>query len=300
MVTSFRSMVVTLRNRATKATHSIGVKPPIILSGLLLFGILSSPAFPHFQLLYTPDAALNESRALPLALVFSHPFNNGYTMNMGKPESFYVINQRGTDAEPRETDLLQYLEPVMWSGVDSEAAAYVAHPPRSVTRSLGDYTFVLHPSPYYEEEEDKYIQQITKTVINVGGIPGSWDKPLGLPVEIMPLDKPYANWVGGVFRAVVLADGQPVPHAEIEVEYLNHEPQIEQQRFDPEGKVTPPQGSFITLSIKANAQGEVTIGLPKEGWWGICALDLDDGLKHNDKDLSLDAVLWIKATDMTN
>ena len=87
---------------------------------------------------------------------------------------------------------------------------------------------------------------------------------------------------------------------EVEGEYLTHDPTNDQFRFDPEGKVTPPQGSFITLSIRANAQGEVTIGLPKAGWWGICALDLDDGLEHNDKDLSLDAVLWVKATDMTN
>ena len=297
---SFRSMVVTLRNRATKAMCPTRLKPAIILSGTLLFGAFGSPAFSHFQLLYTPDAALTESHALPLALVFSHPFNNGYTMNMGEPEAFYVISQRGSETAPREIDLLQYLEPVTWSGVDSAAAAYVAYPPRNVTRSLGDYTFVLHPSPYYEEAEDKYIQQITKTVINVGGIPGNWDKPLGLPVEIVPLDKPYANWVGGVFRAVVLAEGQPVPHAEIEVEYLNHEPQIEQHRFSANAKVIPPQNSFITLSIRANAQGEVTIGLPKAGWWGICALDLDNEIKHNEKDLSLDAVLWIKATEMSN
>lgn len=264
----------------------------------LLFATASPTAYAHFQLLYTPEAALNESRALPLALVFSHPFNNGYTMDMGEPEAFYVIGQRGAGAERTKTDLLQYLEPVTWSGVDSRAAAFVAHPPRRVTRSLGDYTYVLRPSPYYEEPEDKYIQQITKTVINVGGLPGSWDEPLGLPVEIVPLDKPYANWVGGVFRAVILADGRPVPHAEIEIEYLNHEPLIDQLRFDPEAKVTAPQGSFITLSIRANAQGEVTIGLPKAGWWGICALDLDDGLEYNGKELSLDAVLWIHATDM--
>ena len=272
---------------------------PIALLGALLFAAANSPAYAHFQLLYTPEAAVTESRAMPLALVFSHPFDNGYTMSMGRPEAFYVIGQRGAQAERKQTDLLQYLEPVTWSGFDSQGDAFVAHPPRSVTRSLGDYTYVLLPSPYYEEQEDKYIQQITKTVINVGGLPGSWDEALGLPVEIVPLDKPYANWVGGVFRAVVLADGRPVPHAEIEVEYLNHEPQIDQHRFAPEGKVTAPQDSFINLSIRANAQGEVIIGLPKAGWWGICALDLDDGLKYNDKELSLDAVLWIKATDMT-
>ena len=270
----------------------------LALASALLLAAGGSTTSAHCQLLYTPEAAINASRALPLALVFSHPFNDGYTMDMGRPEAFYVISQRGAEAERRRTDLLEYLEPVTWSGVDSQADAFVAHPPRSVTRSLGDYTYVLRPAPYYEEQEDKYIQQITKTVINVGGLPGSWDEPLGLPVEIVPLDKPYANWVGGVFRATVLADGRPVPHAEVEVEYLNHEPQIDERRFDPQGRVTAPQGSFITLSIRANAQGEVTIGLPKAGWWGICALNLDDGLTYNDKELSLDAVLWIQATDM--
>ncbi|MEE8093895.1 MAG: DUF4198 domain-containing protein [Gammaproteobacteria bacterium] len=288
-----------MKSEQLKAGRARRVSQPIALLGALLIAATSSTACAHFQLLYTPEAALNESRAMPLALVFSHPFDNGYTMNMGQPEAFYVIGQRGPDAERRETDLLQYLEPVTWSGSDSQGDAFVAHPPRSVTRSLGDYTYVLRPAPYYEEPEDKYIQQITKTVINVGGLPGSWDEPLGLPVEIVPLDKPYANWEGGVFRAVVLANGKPVPHAEIEIEYLNHEPQIDQRRFDPEGRVTAPQASFINLSIRANAQGEVTIGLPKAGWWGICALDLDDDLQYNGKELSLDAVLWVKATAMT-
>jgi cobalt/nickel transport protein len=264
---------------------------------LLLAVGVPGAARAHFQLLYTPEAALVEAAEIPLALVFSHPFDNGFTMSMGTPEALYVVSQRG-EAAPRTTDLMQYLEPIEWSGVDSKAAAFLAHPPRSVTRSLGDYTYVLTPAPYYEQNEDKYIQQITKTVINIGGIPGAWDAALGLPVEIVPLDKPYANWVGGVFRAVVLSGGEPVPHAEIEVEYLNHEPDIAARRFDPEGKVTAPQGSFTTLSIRADALGQVMIGLPKAGWWGICALDLVDGAMHEGKRLSVDAVLWIKATDM--
>jgi cobalt/nickel transport protein len=268
------------------------------LLGVAVTGLAVPAAQAHFQLLYTPEAALNESAAIELALVFSHPFDNGFTMNMGTPEAFYVVSQRG-EAEPRTTDLMQYLEPIEWSGVETKAAAFLARPPRTVTRSLGDYTFVLRPAPYYEEQEDKYIQQITKTVVNVGGLPGAWDEPLGLPVEIVPLDKPYANWVGGVFRAVVLANGEPVSHAEVEIEFLNHEPQIDARRFDPEGKVTAPQDSFKTLSIRADAAGQIIIGLPKAGWWGICALDLDDDAQHEGKELSVDAVLWIKATDMT-
>jgi cobalt/nickel transport protein len=288
-------MVATLKNNSAASWSATSWCPVLLLLGALA----SFSAHAHFQLLYTPEAALQESKQLPLALVFSHPFNNGHTMDMGEPEEFYVISQRGSEAERRTTDLVEYLEPVIWAGVDTQANAYVANPPRSVTRSLGDYTYVLRPAPFFEAQEDKYIQQITKTVINVGGLPGSWDEPVGLPVEIVPLDKPYANWVGGVFRAVVTANGEPVPHAEVEIEYLNHEPQIEQRRFDPEGQVTAPQSSFITLSIRADAHGQIVIGLPKAGWWGICALDLDDDLQYQGKELSVDAVLWIKATEMT-
>ena len=282
--TSFRSMVATLKNRIAGA-------------GLLAL-LAAASAEAHFQLLYTPEAALNEAAAVPLALVFSHPFDNGFTMDMGEPEAFYVVGQRGPEAPRTTTDLREYLEPIVWSGVASEARAYLARPPRRVTRSLGDYTYVLEPAPYYEAPEDKYIKQITKTVVNVGGIPGAWDEPLGLPVEIVPLDKPYANWVGGVFRAVVTANGEPVPHAEVEIEYLNHEPEIDAMRFNPVGRTTAPQSSFITMSIRADANGQVMIGLPAAGWWGICALDLDAGLTHEGKELSLDAVLWVKATSM--
>jgi cobalt/nickel transport protein len=281
-------MAATLRNR----------RKSLLLAGALLACIASGAADAHFQLLYTPESALKEAAAIPLALVFSHPFESGFTMNMGKPEAFYVVSQRG-DAERKTTDLMQYLEPIQWAGMDSKGAAYLAHPPRSATRSLGDYTFVLRPAPYYEASEDKYIQQITKTMVNIGGLPGAWDEPLGLPVEIVPLDKPYANWVGGIFRAVVTSGGKPVPHAEVEVEYLNHEPQIEAHRFAEEGRVTAPQDAFTTLSIRADAAGQVIIGLPKAGWWGIAALNIDDNQKFNGKELSLDAVLWVKATDMT-
>ncbi len=146
----------------------------------LLMSLASSLSLAHFQLLWTDEAALNEGQETSLALVFSHPFANGYPMSMGTPNELYVIHDRGEDIPTRTTDLMEYLEPVTWTNSDGEAAdAYVAHLPRAVTRSIGDYNFILNPEPYYEAEEDKYIQQITRTSINVGGAPGSWDAPLG-------------------------------------------------------------------------------------------------------------------------
>jgi cobalt/nickel transport protein len=264
----------------------------------LLTLALSSTASAHFQLIYTPDMALKNGAAIEMVLLFTHPFEAGHTMDMGAPAEFYVMSQRGSEAKPQKTDLQSYLEKITWTSLTNSGQAYRAQLPRTVTRSLGDYVFVLVPAPYLEGSEDKYIQQYTKMVMNVGGLPGNWGEPVGLPTEIIPLDKPYANWVGGVFRGVVLADGKPVPNAELEIGYVNHALDLSARKFAGAANATAPQDSFNNLGIRTNDRGEFTIGLPKAGWWGICALGSGPQKQHQGKALSQDAVIWVKATDM--
>jgi cobalt/nickel transport protein len=163
---------------------------------------------------------------------------------------------------------------------------------------MGDNVFCLVPSPYYEKEEDVYIQQITKMVVNTAGFPTDWDAEIGLSAEIVPLDKPYALWTGNVFRGVVKSDGKPVPHAQIEVEYLNHQPLTDYNAFAKQGEVSAPQDAFVTMTIKANVNGEFAFGIPRAGWWGFCALGAGPQTKHNGKELSQDAVIWVQARDM--
>jgi cobalt/nickel transport protein len=62
--------------------------------------------------------------------------------------------------------------------------------------------------------------------------------------------------------------------------------------------VNAPQDSFQNLGILANERGEFTIGLPRAGWWGICALGVGPQKTFKGKELSQDAVLWIQVTDM--
>lgn len=252
----------------------------------------------HFQMLYVEDSALDRGGATDMALVFTHPFAGGPNMDMGPPRAFYVVHQRGDEGELERTDLMEHLTDATWTGAVNSAVAYRAHLPREIVRSLGDYVFALEPEPFYEEGEDKYIQQFTKLVMNVGGVPGNWSEPLGLPAEIRLLNKPYANWTGGVFRGVVLSGGEPVPYAEIEIEYVNFAPDLEANAFSPEPAAEAPHPSFGTMSILADADGEFSIGLPKAGWWGVCALDVGPVKEHEGKPLSQDAVLWIQATDM--
>jgi cobalt/nickel transport protein len=261
----------------------------IILSSVVAFGLAASSAMAHFQMMYTPESALEKGGKITLKHVFTHPFADEHTMDMAGIEEFYVISKE------EKTDLMKDLKPITFKGSHNSGKAY-----ESVynARKMGDHLFVMTPKPYYEANEEAYIQQITKMVVNVSGLPTDWDAELGLKAEIVPLTKPYSIWAGGTFTGVIKSNGKPVPYAEIEVEYMNHDIDMEKNATLKKTKVTAPQDSFVTIGIKANKDGEFTFGIPKAGWWGFAALGVGPDDKYEGKDLSQDAVIWIQAKDM--
>lgn len=262
----------------------------------LLFVV--SPVHAHFQMLYTPEIALKEGGEIVFKIVFTHPFEAGHTMDMEPVREFYVVQQRGSDAEPKKVDLKSHLKPISWKSATNNGQAFEAVLPKNVVRSMGDYVFVLVPEPYFEKEENAYIQQITKVILNVGGQPGNWSKPVGLPAEILPFDKPYATWAGGVFRGMVLTEGKPLPGAELEVEYMNHEPDMKANAFVRKPKVHAHHDAFVTMGSVADPNGEFVVGLARAGWWGVCALGAGPEKEYKGRELSQDAVIWIKAVEM--
>jgi len=265
------------------------MKKLMLLMTVLAVLTMSVPAFAHFQMIYTPEAALKKGGNIDLKLVFTHPFEAGHTMDMGRPDQFFVVHKK------KKKDLLDKLKPITWTSLTNSGSAYEAS---CKIRGMGDWVFCLVPAPYYEKEEDLYIQQVTKMVLNSAGMPTDWDAEIGLPAEIVPLDKPYALWTGSVFRGIVKRGGRPVPYAEIEVEYVNHPPVMEKNAFNRKANAEAPQDSFVTMGIKANVNGEFTVGIPKAGWWGFCALGVGPAKEYKGKELSQDAVIWVKAVDM--
>jgi cobalt/nickel transport protein len=51
----------------------------------LAFMVLSVPVYAHFQMIYSPDS-VPKSKKLNLKLIFTHPFESGHTMDIGKDE----------------------------------------------------------------------------------------------------------------------------------------------------------------------------------------------------------------------
>lgn len=224
-----------------------------------------------------------------LKLVFTHPYEAGHTMKMEKPEYFHTIHKG------KKSDLLSTLKPITWTSLTNSAQAWEAS---YKTRGMGDWVFCLKPAPYLEGSEDVYIQQFTKTIFNVGTMPTDWESEVGMAAEIVPLNKPYNMLVGNVFRGIVKSNGKPVPFAEIEVEYVNHNPDMENNKFDEVENASTPASFGWPTGIRANAQGEFSYGLAHSGWWGFCALGVGPEKEHDGKELSQDAVIWVEAVNM--
>jgi len=254
-----------------------------LVTATLAASLLAAPAAAHFQLVYTPEVNLDRAGEVPLKLLFWHPMANGHVMDMGEPEQFFV-RFRG-----ERTDLKDALTPVIFTGLENEGRAFEGL--TQLTRS-GDYTFVVVPEPYFEESEDIYIQQITKNIVNRGALPTDWMEPVGLPTEIIPLNKPYGVIAGSTFSGIVLADGEPVAGAEIEIEYLPAEPDVEANAPASDARAPVPGGAITAIT---RADGSFTFGIPKAGHWGFAALGSGPATEHAGKELSQDAVLWVYA-----
>ena len=259
-----------------------------ILGSVAALTLLSSSAFAHFQMVYTPESALEKGKTIEMRHVFTHPFADEHTMDMAGVEEFYVINKE------KKKDLKDTLKPIIWKGKHNKGKAFSSS---YKARKMGDHIFIMTPTPYYESNEDIYIQQVSKMIVNVAGAPTDWDAELGLKAEIVPLTKPYSIWAGGSFTGIVKSNGKPVPFAEIEVEYINNTPDLKANAMG-KNKFEAPQDSFVTMGIKANKDGEFTFAIPKSGWWGFCALGVGIDKEYKGKELSQDAVIWVQEKDM--
>ena len=258
----------------------------IALTAVASAALYSSVASAHFQMVYTPELLREAGGPISLKLPFTHPSESGHVMAVDEPEAFYVVKKG------KKTDLLDTVKPSQWTSASNTGASYEA---QYSLRGLGDYVFIYEMAPYYEASEDIYIQQISKSIVNVGSLPTDWNEDFGLKAEIVPLTKPYAIYEGGTFTGVVRSEGQPVPFAEIEVEYVNYEPNTDTNAFASEGNIEPPADAFITMTIFADANGTFTFGIPKAGQWGFAALGVGSETEYKGKELSQDAVIWVQA-----
>ena len=247
----------------------------IVTAGFLMALLCGTggQALAHFGMII-PDQSIitQDQKNTNLTLSFSHPFEN-IGMDLVQPKQVTVT------ANGKTSDLLSTLKPTSFKGHQAWHCNYAFARP-------GIYQFVMEPTPYWESAEDLSIIHYTKTIIPAFGDDEGWDEPVGLPTEIVPLLRPFGNYVGNSFSGQVLLKGKPVAGAEVEVELYN------------KGNKLQPQSDYhITQVVKADSNGIFNFTCPLAGWWGFAALnEADYTLKSpegKDKDVELGAVLWI-------
>jgi cobalt/nickel transport protein len=242
--------------------------------------VAAGTAWAHFQVLIPSQDIVTAagSKTVDLSILFTHPMEQGPAMEMGEPVRFGVL----VDGEKHDLKASLKLKKV--NGRSAYDAAYRVRAP-------GDYVFYVEPAPYWEPAEGKMIVHYTKVVVDAFDAEEGWDAMVGFPVEIEPLVRPYGLWTGNEFRGIIRRNGEPVPFAEVEVEYWN------------EGrKVKVPSDPFVTQVVKADAGGVFSYVMPRAGWWGLAALvDGDEQMANPDgepADVELGGLIWVKTTDM--
>lgn len=252
------------------------MKKSIILS-LLAILLFPLQAHAHFGMIIPSRATVTEkSQAdLRLDLAFAHPFDQ-QGMDMQKPKEFFVLSHFGKiDLMPslKET---KFLDHAAWQGQFKIERPSV-------------YQFAFVPQPYYEEAEDSFIIHYTKTIIGAFGSEDDWNRACGLPVEIIPLSRPFGNYAGNLFQGTALFNGKPLAGAIVEVENLNRG-----------GAHVPPNEYFVTQTVMTDINGNFSFAVPWAGWWGFAVLTQAPEkimLNGSEKDVELGGIIWMKFVD---
>ncbi|WP_420863244.1 DUF4198 domain-containing protein [Algirhabdus cladophorae] len=243
--------------------------------------IAATPVLAHYGMIIPNDPMISQQdgRSVDLTMSFSHPFEMDGMM-LDTPVSFAVTYEGTT------TDLLGELQSETIMDDQGYTLSYQLERP-------GTYIFTMEPQPYWEPAEDAFIIHYTKTYVTAYGDDEGWDTELGLKTEIVPLSKPFGLWEHNVFQGIVKMDSEPVPYAEVEVEFFN----------DGAG-ATVPDELMITQTVKADAAGVFTYAPPSDGWWGFAALNTADYTlteegSGKEKAVELGAVIWVHFEEWT-
>lgn len=241
---------------------------------ILIVFFFSSKAYAHFLTLLSDDFFISNPKPVKVEVLFTHPIEQGPHMSFHIESSYITCSGVKKSLEFKE----RHLPPV--KGVKGKSYNTILN----ITEPSLCNVIVIQ-SPYFEKSEQKYIQQIAKGVFSFYGLEEGWDNPLGLPVEIVPLIKPFALYEGNTFKGRVLVDGKPASGIEIEVEFWN------------EKHFKVPHNGFLPQVIKSDDNGYFEFTFPWAGLWGFSVITEKGTFKspnYGEHPLELDGVFWLK------
>lgn len=215
----------------------------VVPLALVAFATTALAAGETYPLLFADPGVVNPGEAVVLRHAMCEPYA-GVATPILTPQSAVVFVPDGTfmdlDAQfPKEGGSAD------WS---------IAFTPKLA----GDHVVALQGQPY--ERGIALVQDFVKVVVHVEGSERGWERPSRQRLEVAPLSRPYGVAVGAVWRAQVLAQGQPVAGA-----LVTCEPWIEGG-----GPGDVPTYRRRRLE-RTGAGGELSVTFDRPGWWMLSA-----------------------------
>ena len=187
---------------------------------------------------------------------WGHPFE--MLIDDAQPPKFFMFTpQRKKENLTAREITLQDQE----SGQDRKAFEVEYTP-----AAAGDYFLCLESPLYFIPEEKEFWQDYVKEPLHVQAAEG-WDQAVGLPVEIIPLTRPYGWPAGSVFKGLVLVKNRPLSGSIIEVEKFNGF-YVPRARL-PKDRLGQENSPLITRVTKTDRRGYFICTLDSPGWWLI-------------------------------
>lgn len=179
--------------------------------------------------------------------------------------------------QPERVDLLGDVEEAQYLDKKAWGANVALDKP-------GLYQFIIETRPWWNEDAQRYDQHYVKSFLPVYGVETGWEYPAGLPVEIVPLSRPFGLSNPCLFSGRVLAHGKPRAGTLVRAQRINLE------------NCPVPSRWHEDVTVRTNERGEFALTLNRPGWW--CCTAIMDGtpLKGHDGDprpLQIGSSVWV-------
>lgn len=202
---------------------------------------------------------------------------------MSMPQLFAVLRfddhtlPREGVMQPERVDLLGDVEEAQYLDKKAWGANVALDKP-------GLYQFIIETRPWWNEADQRYDQHYVKSFLPVYGVETGWEYPAGLPVEIVPLSRPFGLSNPSLFSGRVLDHGKPRAGVIIRAQRINLE------------NCPVPSRWHEDVAVRSNERGEFALVLNRPGWWCCTAIMEGTPLKGNDGDprpLQIGSAVWV-------
>ena len=253
---------------------------------LIWGGLMAWPALAHFQVLWpkTEGCYAKTGEAVTWQYFWGHPYE--MLISDAQPPKFFIFTpQKQKENLAGKEITLKDQE----SGQDRKAFEVEYKP-----SGPGDYYLCLESPPIFIPEEQVFWQDYVKEPLHVLSAKG-WDQPVGLPVEIIPLTRPYGWPAGSVFKGQALAKNLALTRATVEIEKFNGFYVPKNQL--PKDRLGAENGPLLTRVTKTDHMGYFICTLDSPGWW-IITVSAPGGKKVHERKtypVEMRGCLWVYA-----